>query len=125
MSSFYYVEPTGAQRVRGNRFADRFVAYGSGGLLDPKMPIEAYAFGRGSTAGITTLAGWRALGVRGFLVGAGTSMAVAVVGAGLVGAVFDPLEYNEGGLDEYTALLRWRSGWKKFEHEASKIPYLA
>ncbi len=125
MSSFYYVEPTESQRLRGNRFVDRFVAYGSGGLLDPKMPAEAYAFGRGSTAGIFTLAGWRALGVRGFLVGAGTSMAMASIGTGLVGAIFDPFEYNEGGLDEYISLLRWRSGWKKFEHEASQIPFLA
>ena len=125
MSSFYYVEPTDTQRNRGKRFNQRFLFYGSGGLLDPKMPAEAYAFGRGSTAGIFTAAGWRSLGIRGFAYGAASSISFAVLGAGLIGAVFDPLEYNEGGLDDYTALFRWKSGLQKFERGASKVHYLA
>ena len=82
-------------------FRDRFLYYGTGGLLDPKMPVEAYVFGRGSTQGITTRAGWSSLGFRGFALGASASLSLAVLGAGFVGAIFDPLSYNEGGVDDF------------------------
>ena len=82
-------------------FAERFAYYGSGGLFDPKMPAEAYLYRTGSLRGITTRAGWAALGVRGFAIGAGLSLAGAIVGLGFAGAVLDPFNVNEGGLDEY------------------------
>ncbi len=124
MSSFYYVEPTESQRLRGNRFNSRFIHYGAAGLLDPKMPVEAYVFGTGSTAGIFTLSGWRSLGIRGFAAGAASSVGMAVLGAGLIGAIFDPLEYNEGGLDDHIPIFRWKTGWNRFELGASQVHYL-
>ncbi len=127
MSSFYYVEPTEAQRRRGqpivdsvSNFAERFVYYGSGGLLDPKMPVEAYYLRTGSFRGITTRAGWAALGVRGFAIGAGYSMAGAVVALGIAGAIIDPFDVNEGGLDTY-----WRPPAQKFVREFEKVHFVS
>ncbi len=127
MSSFYYVEPTEAQRRRGKiftkpmaDFGERFAYYGSAGLLDPKMPVEAYVLRTGSTRGILTRAGWAAVGLRGFAIGAGLSMGMAVVGLGIAGAVFDPFDVNEGGLDEY-----YRPVMQRFAREAQDIYFVS
>ena len=125
--SFYYAEPTDAQRRRGqpiydssSRFAERFSYYGSAGLLDPKMPLEAYALRTGSLSGITTRAGWSALGLRGFAIGASISMAGAVVGLGFAGAILDPFDVNEGGLDEF-----YRPPIERFVREAEQIYFVS
>jgi len=81
-------------------FNERFVYYGTGGLLDPKnYTVEPWLLGGGSVGfhrsqwARPTLAGFG----RGFLL----SQTIAFVGVGVVGAVWDPLETFEGeGLDE-------------------------
>lgn len=87
-----------------------FLYYGSLGLVDPKMPLEAYVLGGGKPTDIRTLSGWRNLGVRGFARGAASSIGMATVGTGLLGLVFDPMDKWEGGLDE---VITYRSNKKK------------
>ncbi len=85
-------------------FADRFLYYGTGGLYDPKnYTIEPWLLG-GGTVG-TTRAAWTRPTLAGFGRGLILSQAIAFVGFGLVGAVFDPLDRNEGGLDEHIGSL--------------------
>ncbi len=75
-------------------FAERFLYYGAGGMLDPKnYTIEPWVLGGGSLTKAPTMAGF----ARGFLI----SQAFAFAGVGLVGAIFDPLEQFEGGLDDH------------------------
>jgi hypothetical protein len=72
---------------------EAFVYYGSFGLLDPKMPIEAFAIRR--TLGMT--------GVRGLLAGAGISSGGGIAAAAVVGWLLDPAHKREGGLDDFIA----------------------
>ena len=78
---------------------ERFLYYGTGGLLDPKnYTLEPWVFsGRGSIAFWRwDAARWAAFG-EGMLI----SQSVAFVGVGILGAIFDPLGKFEGeGMDE-------------------------
>ncbi len=86
---------------------DAFVYYGSFGLLDPKMPFEAYGYKRAFG-----LVGWRGLAI-----GAGISMSSGFLLAGTVGYIFDPADRREGGIMQSEA---WKEivtpGRKKFLH---------
>ncbi len=66
--------------------------YGSFGLLDPKMPFEAFALRR-------TL-GWA--GYTGLMAAAGVSMGASIASAALVGWAFDPMHRREGGVDDWS-----------------------
>ena len=101
---------------QGN-FGRRFMYYGTGGLIDPKnYTVEPWALSGGGSAAFWRWdrARWGAFG-RGVL----KSQSIAFVGMGVVGAVWDPLDYNEGGLDEHIGSLpEWRdsadAGLKSF-----------
>jgi hypothetical protein len=78
---------------------ERFLYYGTGGLMDPKnYTLEPWVLsGRGSAAFWTwDKTRWSAFG-RGFA----QSQAIAFFGIGLLGAIFDPLgRDDDAGLDE-------------------------
>lgn len=81
-------------------FSDRFFYYGTGGLYDPKnYTIEPWLLG-GGRVGLSRSA-WRAPTLSGFARGFLLSQSVAFIGLGLVGAILDPLDRGEGGLDEH------------------------
>ncbi len=77
----------------------RFATYGSGGLLDPKnYTIEPYAYSGGGSAAFWRWdrARWGTFGM-GFI----ASQAVAFLGVGLIGMIFDPLGIDDdAGMDE-------------------------
>lgn len=87
---------------------EAFVYYGTVGLLDPKMPVEAWFLGGGSVAG--AWAGWNAHTLRnlwalrpspvGYAKGAARSSLLAIAGAGAIGWYFDLGHRREGGWDE-------------------------
>ena len=80
--------------------ADAVLYYGSFGLLDPKMPFEAFA--------IKKAAGW--LGFRGLAMGGAVSMLGGVAVAGAVGWAFDPADRRKGGIIETSAWNRFVTG---------------
>ena len=86
--------------------AEAFLYYGTMGLLDPKMPLEAWLLGGGTAVwsgwNLTTLRNTWALRPSpfGFLKGAARSSLLAIVGAGVVGWFVDPSSRREGGMDE-------------------------
>jgi len=80
--------------------ADAALYYGSFGLLDPKMPFEAFAIKRAK--------GW--LGVRGLAMGGATSMAAGFVLAAIVGWAFDPADRRKGGIMQSQAWNRFVTG---------------
>ncbi len=84
-------------------YASAGLYYGSFGLLDPKMPIEAYGYKK-----LFNWAGWK-----GYLKGAGLSMSGGFVLAGVVGLVFDPADRHKGGLMQTQA-------WKDITHKKDK-----
>jgi hypothetical protein len=78
---------------------ERFLFYGTGGLLDPKnYTLEPYALSGGGSAKFWAWdkARWASFG-KGFL----QSQAIAFFGVGVIGAIFDPLgRDDDAGLDE-------------------------
>ncbi len=91
---------------QGN-FVDRFMYYGTGGLIDPKnYTVEPWAISGGGSAAF-----WRWDRHRWAAFGKGVllSQSIAFVGMGVVGAIWDPLDYTDGGLDEHIGSLpEWR-----------------
>ena len=71
--------------------AEALVYYGSFGLLDPKMPFEAFTIKR--TLGL--------VGTRGFLLAAGMSMSGGIAMAAVAGWAIDPMHKREGGFDDW------------------------
>jgi len=67
-----------------------YVYYGRAGLLDPKLPIEAY--GWGGVLGLT--------GANRGLAGGVVALVLGFTLAGVVGVAIDPMHQWEGGLDE-------------------------
>ena len=85
--------------VRHDDFSERFFYYGTGGLLDPKnYTVEPFYLSGGGS-----LAFWKWNRSRWAAFGRGVaiSQTAAFIGVGLLGAIFDPLDKNEGGLDEH------------------------
>lgn len=91
------------------------VYYGSYGLLDPKMPFEAFAIRRG-------------MGKSGFvwlLAAAGISMSFGFGTALAIGWLVDPMDKRKGGLAEHSwfhfleeeILDTWQSRGKKPEYK--------
>jgi len=84
--------------------AEAFLYYGTLGLLDPKMPAEAWVLGGGRAV----WAGWSVATLRntwamrptalGFAAGVGRSAMIAFLGAGAIGWFVDPDDRREGGL---------------------------
>lgn len=102
--SFEQESPRPWYHVRHDDFYDRFAYYGTGGLYDPKnYTIEPWLLG-GGTVGVTRGA-WSRPTLYGFGRGFLLSQGFAFLGVGLIGAIFDPLDHNEGGLDEYIGSL--------------------
>jgi hypothetical protein len=77
-----------------------FVYYGTFGLLDPKMPVEAWIFGGGSFIDEIGFALVAPTAV-GFVEGAAISIVVAFVVTGSVGWALDPDHRRSGGADEW------------------------
>lgn len=96
------------QSLAGGMFP-AYMYYGRAGLLDPKLPFEAYGWGG-------------ALGLTGASRGLGGTIAALVLGftlAGVVGVAIDPMHQWEGGYDEtpdYQAMemeyLELKAPWK-------------
>ena len=86
--------------------AEAFLYYGTMGLLDPKMPVEAWLLGGGTAVwsgwNLTTLRNTWALrpSPLGFARGAARSSLLAIVGAGIAGWFVDPGHRREGGFDD-------------------------
>ncbi len=91
-------------------FAERFLYYGTGGLMDPKnYTLEPWALSGGGSAAFWK---WNKTRWAAFGKGVLTSQSVAFAGMGMVGAIFDPLGYNEGGLDELIGdVYDWKSAF--------------
>lgn len=77
------------QSLAGGMFP-AYMYYGRAGLLDPKLPFEAYGYG-----GLLELTGAR----RG-LAGGVMALALGFTLAGVVGVAIDPMHQWEGGYDE-------------------------
>jgi hypothetical protein len=78
---------------------ERFLFYGTGGLMDPKnYTVEPYVLSGSGSAAFWTWdkARWASFG-KGFL----RSQSIAFFGVGVIGAIFDPLgRDDDAGLDE-------------------------
>lgn len=100
MSILTVEEQERADRGWLTNFNERFLYYGTGGLLDPKnYTIEPWILG-GGTVGFTKTA-WSRPTLLGFGRGFLLSQTLAFVGVGVIGAVWDPLEqFPNEGLDE-------------------------
>ncbi len=87
--------------------ADSILYYGTFGLLDPKMPFEAYGYKKA----------FGFVGFRGLMFAAGLSMGGGFLLAATLGYMFDPMDRRKGGIMQSQA---WKEiitpGEKKFLH---------